>query len=99
MLAHVPSLAALEPGDDRRLAAELRLAHLRPQAAIVHALADQVERLSRVGDADGLGEQLIEEMTLLGCQLLEAASSLTRSSRREESGIFARPNLTDPEEP
>jgi len=31
--------------------------------------ADQVEHLSRAGDAEGLGDQLVEEMACLGCRL------------------------------
>jgi hypothetical protein len=62
MLERVPSLSALESNDDDRLAAELRLDRLRSQAAIIRTLADHVEHLARPADADGLGEQLIEEM-------------------------------------
>jgi hypothetical protein len=96
MNAHLPSLAALESNDDVRLAAEVRLAQLRSQAAIVHALADQVEHLSRAGDAEGLGDQMIEEMARLGCLLLETADSMASAiTRRRDSGIFARVFGTD----
>jgi hypothetical protein len=90
MPAHLPSLAALESDDDVRLAAEVRLARLRSQAAIVHALADQVDHLSRAADAEGLGDQLVEEIARLGCRLLETAASLTGTTRRGDSGVFAR---------
>jgi len=90
MLAHIPSLAALESNDDLRLAAELRLARVRSQVAVVRAIADQVEYLSRAGEAAALGDQLIEEMARLGCRLVETAGSLAGSPRCEESGVFAR---------
>ena len=90
MPAHIPSLAALESNDDGPLVAELRLARLRSQAAVVRALADHVEHLSRAGEADGIGDQLIEEMARLGCRILEAAGSLARAPHVEDSGIFAR---------
>lgn len=68
VLGHIPSLAALEADDDGRLVAELRLARLQSHAAVVRTLADQVEYLSRASDADGIGDQLIEEMARLGCR-------------------------------
>ena len=96
MLAHLPSLATLESNDDVRLAAEVRLAQLRSQAASVHALADQVEHLSRASDADGLSDQLVEELARLGWRLLETAEALVGATRRGDSGIFARAASTDP---
>jgi hypothetical protein len=89
MLGHIPFITALEADDDGRLVTELRLARLRSQAAVVRTLADQVEYLSRAGDADGMGDQLIEEMAKLGCRLIEVAGSLARSQAPEDSGIFA----------
>jgi hypothetical protein len=86
----IPSLAALEADDDGRLVAELRLARLRSQAAVVRALADHVECLARAGDADGIGDQLIEELAQLGCRLLETAGTLARSQGPGDSGVFAR---------
>jgi hypothetical protein len=86
MPPHIPSLATLESDDERRLAEELRLARLRSQAAVVRAIADQVERLSR----EELGAQLIEEMARLGCHLLEAAASLVAPPQVEDSGVFPR---------
>jgi hypothetical protein len=88
MLGHLPSLAALESNDDGPLAAELRLARLRSQAAVVRALADHVEHLSRAADADVLGAQLVEEVARLGCRLLEAAASLPGSSRARRKRYF-----------
>ena len=93
MLAHVPSLGALESDDNGRLVAEFRLARLRSQVAVVRALADHVEYLARSGDADGLSSQVIEEMARLGCRLLEAAGSSTGSPCPEQSGVFARGRL------
>jgi hypothetical protein len=83
MLAQSPSLAAVAPPEtdqSARLVAEVRLAHLRSQVAVVRALADQVEYLARPGYADGLRDQVIEEMARLGCRLLEAARSLASAS-------------------
>jgi hypothetical protein len=90
MLASLPTLAALESDDDVRLAAELRLGGLRSQLAVIRTLADDIEHLARPQDSDGLGEQIVEEMARLGCRLLQAAASLTKSPRSDESGVFAR---------
>jgi hypothetical protein len=59
--------------------------------AVIRTLADRAEHLARLGEADELSEQLIEEIARLGCRLLEAAASLTKSPRSEDSGVFARP--------
>ena len=91
MVPSLPSLAALESNDDERLAAELRLADLRAQVAAVGPLAEHIERLTRHGDADRLGQQLMVEMARLGCRLLEAAAALSEAPTREGSGVFARP--------
>jgi len=93
MLGHIPFLGALEADDDGRLVVELRLARLRSQAAVVRTLADHVEYLSHAGDADGIGDQLIEELAQLACRLLETAGTLARSQDPEDSGIFAREAL------
>jgi|SRR5579872_4075351 len=90
MNQHIPSPGAMESNDKRPLAADPRLARLRSQVALVHTLADHVERLTRFGEADGLGEQLIEEIARLGCRLLEAAASLAESPPSEDSGVFVR---------
>jgi len=89
MPALVPSLDALESNDDGLLAAELRFARLRSQAAVVRTIAEHVEQLAHPRDAEGLGAQLVEEMGRLGCRLLEAAAALTESPRPPDSGIFA----------
>jgi len=62
--------------------------------AVVRALADQVEQLSRAADADGLGTQFVEELTRLGRRLLDAAA-LTEVSPVEESGVFPRAGLLE----
>jgi hypothetical protein len=72
MHTQLPSLAALESSEDGPLLTELQLIRLRSQAAVVRALADQVEQLSRAADAEGLSLQLIEEMVRLGRGLLGA---------------------------
>jgi hypothetical protein len=84
------SVTTLESNDDGQLAAELRLARLRTQVAVVRTLADQIELLVRPRHVSGLGDQLIEEMARLGCQVLEAAAELTRSPAPEDSGVFNR---------
>lgn len=70
--------------------AELRLARLRAQVAIVRAIADHIDHFARPGEADALSSQLVEEMARLGCRLLEAAASVTRAPASEDSGVFAR---------
>jgi|HubBroStandDraft_1064217.scaffolds.fasta_scaffold00666_12 hypothetical protein len=90
MPAHIPSLSALESSDDGSLAAELRLARVRSQVAIVRALADHAETLSRAADAEWVGGQIIEEMARLGCRLLEASQAFVEAPRVEDSGVFAR---------
>jgi hypothetical protein len=90
MPAHMPSMDALDSHDDGLLNAELRLARLRSQVAVVRTIADHVERLARPPEADGLKGQLVEEMARLGCCLVEAAAALVERSRPEESGVFAR---------
>jgi hypothetical protein len=72
MPSEIPSLAALESNEDGPLLAELRMVRLRSQAAVLRALADHVEQLSRAVDAGGLCLQIIEEMARLGRRLLEA---------------------------
>jgi hypothetical protein len=90
MSAHLPSLDALESNDDERLRAELQLARLRSQVAVVRTIADEVEVLARPRDADGLRAQLVDEMSRLGCRLFESLASLAEPASSEESGIFAR---------
>jgi hypothetical protein len=90
----LPSIAALTSNNDGPLTAELRLAELRAQLAVVRTLADHIEHLARPGDTEGLGEQLVEEMARLGCRVLEAAAALA-GAYPEESGVFARRSSSD----
>jgi hypothetical protein len=90
MATYIPSLAALQSEDDGQLAAELRLARLRTQAAVLRSLADCIERLTHPGDADGLSAQTIEEMKRLGALLLRSDRYALGSLQIEdESGVFA----------
>jgi hypothetical protein len=97
MSAHTfPRLATLESNDDDQLSAELRLSHLRAQVAVVRTLADHIEQVARPTDADGLGQQLTEEITRLGCRLFEVAASLTKQPPPPpNSEVFMRPSCTD----
>jgi len=86
----LPSLASLEATDEIQLSAELNLARLRAQVAIVRALTDQVEKAVHVAEVDDLRERIVEEMARLGCRLFEAAAAMAGSRRREDSGVFLR---------
>jgi len=86
----VTELSRQPERDDSLLTAELRLARLRAQVAIVRTLADHIEHFVRQADAGELSSQLIEEMARLGCRLFELAAPMTRSPRAEESGVFVR---------
>ncbi len=90
MAKTLPTLAALEAKDDGQLSAELGLARLRTQAAVVRSVADHAERLARSVDFSGLEAQLVEEMAHLGCRLLEAAGSLSRLSATPTRPALAR---------
>ncbi len=87
---NLPAVTTLESNDDDQLTAELRLARLRTEVAVVRTLADQIELLVSPRHADGLSGQLIEEMARLACLLFEAASELTRSPAPEDTGVFKR---------
>jgi len=87
---NLPSVVTLESNDDRQLSAELRLARVRTQVAVVRTLADQIEFVVRPGHVDRLSEQVVEEMARLGCQLLETAAELTRAPAPEDTGVFHR---------
>jgi len=87
----LPSVVTLESNDDRQLSAELRLARVRTQVAVVRTLADEIELLVRRRLVDGLSEQLVEEMARLGCQLVETAAELTRVPAAEDTGVHRRP--------
>ena len=99
MPAHTPSSPPHSP-DAVRLEAEIQLGPLYSQVAVVRALADQVEFLARSAISGGLDEQLVEEMTRLGCRLLESAASLSKVavSVPEDSGVFGRQRSTTGDE-
>ncbi len=65
----------IPPQSSRRLRDDNPLARLRSQAAFVRALLDEVERVSSPGSQDAMTEQLAEELTRLGRQFLEVAST------------------------
>lgn len=76
MKAYLPSVRALDAPDDALLREELRCLAARQQAAVVRALADQLDRVSPGQAAVNLREQLAEELARLGCRILEAAATL-----------------------
>ena len=88
MTPHVRPVTLADSGDGPS-PAEAHLGRLRSQVAVVRALADAAECLARPG-AEGVGEQLIEEMARLGCRLLESAGALAGEPRPEDSAVFAR---------
>ena len=56
----------------------MRVVRLKTQVAVVRTLTDQIELLASPRHEDGLREQFVEEMTRLGCELVEEAAELTR---------------------
>ncbi len=88
MTPHIRPLTLADPCDGQS-PAEAHLGRIRSQAAVVRALADAAECLARPG-AEGVGDQLVEEMARLGCRLLESAGALARDPRPEDSAVFAR---------
>ena len=87
---HLPSLQALSVRDDRLLAEELHVIAARQQLAIVRTLADEFERcLVRCVDAQGAREQLVQELTRLGCRSLETAAAMVHDAEDvpETSGL------------
>jgi hypothetical protein len=52
---------------------------VRAQAAFLRSLLDEVERVSpRSMAAEGIADQVVEELARLGCKSLEAAAELTQ---------------------
>jgi hypothetical protein len=86
----LPGVKALESNDDHQHSAEVRLARLRTEVAVVRTLADQIELLVRPRHAEGVRDQLVEELARLGCLLFETAAELTNPPTAEDSGIFPR---------
>jgi hypothetical protein len=89
MTPHVLPVTLTRPVDRAPSPAEVHLGRLRSQVAVVRALADAVECLARPG-AEGMDDQLIEEMARLGCRLLESAGALAGKPRPGDSAIFER---------
>ncbi|MGH7285218.1 MAG: hypothetical protein ACRELY_27160 [Polyangiaceae bacterium] len=52
----------------------------REQLALVRTLLDEVERALGTRAADDVEKQLVEELSRLGCQLLEASAALVPES-------------------
>jgi hypothetical protein len=68
LAALLPSLHLLQTGDDRQLLDELGLVATRQELAIVRTLADELERCRRMrGAVKAIREQLVNELTRLGC--------------------------------
>lgn len=69
-----PSIASIEPSPASRA-----LGALRSQAAFLRSLLDELERVAPASRAaESLGDQVVEELSRLGCRSLEAASELSR---------------------
>jgi hypothetical protein len=85
MLAHAPSLARTSSApfsQPDRVSDERALAQIRSQVAIVLTLTDQLARIAHSDDAEGLCQQLLEEVT----RLRERITAIARSS--SNSGVF-----------
>ena len=67
------SAASPEATEHPELDAELKLARVRAQVAVVRTLTDHIERFAHVADLEGLREQVVEEMARLECRLYEAS--------------------------
>jgi hypothetical protein len=87
MSRHLPSVHALCAPEDGLLHQELRCLAVREQAALVRALAAELECLAPWGATLSRRQQLVEELARLGCRLLEAAASLSEAVE-PQSGIL-----------
>jgi hypothetical protein len=58
---------------------------VRSQAAFVRALLDDVERLQPAGASGPLSQQLVEELSRLGCRCIELAARLTETMDAEDA--------------
>jgi len=87
------SAASPEATEHPELDAELKLARVRAQVAVVRTLTDHIERFAHVADLEGLREQVVEEMARLECRLYEA--SMAKRGRPEQSGVFRCSLATD----
>jgi hypothetical protein len=84
----IASLSSLDSDDGGPLVADLRLARVRAQVAVLRTLLDRADYLARPGETPLVDEQLVEEIARLGCRLLEAAASLVEPQRAGESGAL-----------
>ncbi len=76
MSPHIPSLRALTDADEDVLSAELSVAAVRSQAAVVRALVDEVDRtLSADLDKAHVDQKLVEETARLGCRVVQTAAA------------------------
>lgn len=80
---HVPQLHGSAPDGSIRT--------LRAQMALVRSLVDELERRT-APQAPRLDGQLVEELAMLGCRVIEAAAQMahTLGDAPDESGIHRR---------
>ncbi len=84
-------------GSDALTAEDFRVATVRRQMAVVRTLADEIERCLAPAEGEAVREQLVQELTRLGCRSLEAAVAMTEQDEfAETSGVYRRV-LTPPE--
>lgn len=76
-----PPLVMLESNDEAPIDdAQLRCSRMRSDLSVIRAVAQQVARISSAACAEGLDDQLVEEMAQRVSGLLEAAASLAHAS-------------------
>jgi hypothetical protein len=66
---------------------------IRVELAVVRSLLDEVDRLPVASSSSSAQGQLAEELTRLGCRLLETASSLRARDLRDSSVDGAEPEI------
>lgn len=78
-----------------RAATGTSLAPIRNQAAVVHAMLDELERMVPAPAANApVRAQLVEELTRLACTMIEAAAAMAREiDAAEASGLRPIPDL------
>jgi hypothetical protein len=78
---------------DRR--SEPPLVSIRHQAALARTLLDELEEIAPAFDPGrAFTAQAIEELTRLGCRILEAAALLTSEEEAEEEEVSGGPRLS-----
>jgi hypothetical protein len=82
---HLSPLLAIHPSPAARA-----LDNVRSQAAFARALVDEVERVLPHRERDLVRAQLVEELARLGCQLLDAASTLSTHLDDSRAHILRR---------